>query len=234
MGSPGTPSGAVFDGEMPAAQMQDRLASLVAGIPGEIDPNNFHIINADFSNGLPPNLSTPKGQAEVEPYVNAADLIVIDNLATLSRHGKENESESWQPMQEWLLRLRRRGKLVLLVHHSGKAGAQRGTSSREDILDVVIRLDHPTDYEPSQGARFVVEFEKARGLFGPDADSFEASMVVKDGVARWTTRNVEDAVAAEIAALSTSGMSYRDIAARLGISKSAVGRALEGQKKQDT
>jgi putative DNA primase/helicase len=219
---------------MPAAQMQDRLTSLVAGIPAEIDPDYFHIINADLSNGLPPNLSTPKGQAEVEPFVNAADLIVIDNLATLSRHGKENESESWHPMQEWLLRLRRRRKSVLLVHHSGKAGAQRGTSSREDILDVVIKLDHPTDYEPAQGARFVVEFEKARGLFGPDADSFEATMAVKDGVARWSVRNVEDAQAGEIAELSASGMTYRDIAIKVGISKSAVGRVLDGQKKQNT
>ena len=34
--------------------------------------------------------------------------------------------------QEWLLRLRRRGVSVLIVHHAGKGGEQRGKSRRED------------------------------------------------------------------------------------------------------
>jgi hypothetical protein len=39
-------------------------------------------------------------------------------------------------MQEWLLSLRRKGKTVLIVHHTGKPNrdgqvSQRGTSKRE-------------------------------------------------------------------------------------------------------
>lgn len=213
-----------IDGEMPASQMQDRVRSLVAAAP-QFDLTYFSIINADLFDGLPPNLSTREGQSSVEPYVEAAELIVIDNLATLTRHGKENETESWAPMQNWLLSLRRRGKSVLLVHHSNKSGAQRGTSSREDILDVVISLSHPSDYEASQGARFIVEFEKARGIFGADADSFEAAMALKDGVAHWTRRPLEDAVSEEVANLRAEGKSFREIATELGISKSAAERA---------
>ena len=50
-------------------------------------------------------------------------------------------------MQAWLLRLRRQGVAVLLVHHAGRSGNPRGTSKREDVLDTVIQLKHPEDYD---------------------------------------------------------------------------------------
>jgi len=68
------------------------------------------------------------------------ELVILDNLATLCRVGKENESESWLPIQDWLLRLRRRGIAVIVIHHANKSGGQRGTSSREDVMDTVIAL----------------------------------------------------------------------------------------------
>jgi putative DNA primase/helicase len=216
-----------IDGEMPAAVVQDRLRSLSGGLT--VDPENFRIINAESSDDWIPNLSTPEGQRWIEPDTDAADLIIVDNLATLNRYGKENEAESWHPMQDWLLGLRRRGKSVLLVHHSNKGGMQRGTSSREDILDVVIGLAHPPDYEPRQGARFIVTYEKARGLYGDDASSFEVSLALRDNAASWNCRSLEDTVAADVAELKEAGKSFREIAAELGISKSAAQRAFQAK-----
>ena len=63
------------------------------------------------------------------------------------------------PMQNWLLKLRRQGIAVLLIHHAGTNGRQRRTSRREDALDTVIALRRPDDYSPEQGARFEVHFE---------------------------------------------------------------------------
>ena len=40
--------------------------------------------------------------------------------------GKENEVESRLPVQQWVLSLRRRGISVLLIHHAGRNGEQRG------------------------------------------------------------------------------------------------------------
>ena len=40
---------------------------------------------------------------------------------------------------------RRRGMAVLLIHHAGKSGDQRGTSAREDIMDTVISLRRPRE-----------------------------------------------------------------------------------------
>jgi hypothetical protein len=60
--------------------------------------------------------------------------------------GRENEAESWLPVQQWALSLRRRGISVLLDHHAGRNGEQRETSKREDVLDTMLTLRHPADY----------------------------------------------------------------------------------------
>ena len=98
---------------------------------------------------------------------------------------------------------------------------------REDILDVVVNLRRPQDYDPSQGARFEVHFEKARGLFGSPTEPLEAWLqTVRDGSQQWTIRTLEDAQAAEIRELSEQDKSVRQIAEELGMSKSAVQRVL--------
>lgn len=124
-----------LDGEMPARTMKDRLTAIAAGsgiAPPE--PGFLRLLTPDLQPGSMPNIATPEGQADLAPILEGVDLVVVDNIATLGRHGRENESESWTPVQGWLLCLRRAGKSVLLIHHSGKNGEQRGTSAREDIL----------------------------------------------------------------------------------------------------
>jgi putative DNA primase/helicase len=171
-----------------------------------------------------PDLTSEEGQAALAEHVEGADLIILDNLSTLCRAGKENEAESWLPMQEWMLRLRRAGKSVLLVHHAGKGGAQRGTSKREDILDTIISLRRPEDYQASQGARFEVQLEKARGISGEQAEPFEALLEVRDGGAFWTLRSLEDAELARVVALTEDGFKVRDIASELAMSTGKVSK----------
>ena len=84
-------------------------------------------------------------------------------------------------MQSWLLRLRRQGVSVLLIEHEGRSGNPRGTSKREDVLDTLINLKHPDDYQVEDGARFEVHLGKARGVFGEAAKPFEAKLEVRDG-----------------------------------------------------
>jgi putative DNA primase/helicase len=159
-------------------------------------------------------------------------LIVLDNLSSLCRSGRENEAESWLPVQDWALRQRRSGRSIVFVHHAGKGGAQRGTSRREDVLDTVISLRRPADYTPDQGARFEVHFEKARGLAGADAMPFEASCELRDGQTLWTTRTLADAEFARVVDLKQDGLSVRDIAAETGLSKSRVDRLVQRAKAE--
>jgi hypothetical protein len=82
------------------------------------------------------NLGSIEGQQALEPHLDGVDLLILDNLSTLMTTGSEGATDSWLPMQNWLLRLRRRGIAVLLIHHAGVNGKQRGTNRREDALDL--------------------------------------------------------------------------------------------------
>jgi putative DNA primase/helicase len=113
---------------------------------------------------------------------------------------------------------------VLFDHHAGKAGTQRGTSRREDILDTVLALRHPDDYNPADGARFEVHFEKARNIHGNDVEPFEVRMETRDGAAIWLMNNIENLTQVKASKLFSEGLSVRDVAKELNISKSKAAR----------
>ncbi|MEM9629477.1 MAG: AAA family ATPase [Pseudomonadota bacterium] len=214
-----------IDGEMPASAMQERIAMIAKGLGSRINPDNFRLITPDLQPDFCiPSLASPETQEELEPYLEGVDLIVIDNISTLCEHGRENEGESWKPIQGWALRQRRLGRSVLFVHHAGKGGQQRGTSKREDILDTVIVLRRPANYQMEEGARFEVHLEKARGITGDAASPFEAYLEVVDNAATWTLKKLENAHYDQVAELSELGLSVREIAEEIGIGKSTVHR----------
>jgi hypothetical protein len=224
------PGGVLFvDGEMPAGTLQERLAAIVAS--AEFAPAApLKLLTPDLQPagvGMP-DLATTEGQSAIDAHVgDDIALIVVDNLSALVRSGKENEGEGWQPVQTWALRHRAQGRSVLFVHHAGKAGQQRGTSRREDVLDTVIALRRPKDYTPEQGAAFEIHFEKARGVMGDDAAPIEARLSSDEhGRQSWTIRSLDDSTHDRVVDLARDGLSQADIAAELGIHKSNVSRHL--------
>ena len=186
--------------------LQERLAGIIEGVAEEASAANFQILAADYFDTGSTQPGHQEGQAAIEPLLEGVSLVIIDNVSTLATIGHDNEAESWTPVQEWLLQLRRRGISVLIVHHAGKGGQQRGTSRHEDVLDTVIALKRPSDYNPTEGARFVVELEKARGVFGEDAKAFEARLETTiNGGATWSTRDIADADYERVVALARRG-----------------------------
>jgi hypothetical protein len=217
------------DGELPGVTLQTRLAAIVKcpeQRPYSIGTlENLRFITPDMLAGPIPDLATRAGQLQIEALLEGTELLILDNLSALCRSGKENEGEGWLPMQEWALRLRQRGVSVLFKHHAGKSGAQRGTSRREDVLDLVIVLRHPSDYSQHEGLRCEVHFEKCRSLLGESARPFEIHLETDPtGVLVWTTRTVEDAIGVRAAELFADGLTVRDVAEELGISKSKAHR----------
>lgn len=215
-----------IDGELPAKTVQERIAMVLAGLD-DCEPmaNMLRVITPDFQSRPMPDLATVEGQRLVEPHLEGVDLVILDNLSALCRYGNENEGEGWLPVQEWALRLRRLGLSVFFNHHAGKNKAQRGTSRREDLLDTVITLKHPSDYDPSEGLRCEVHFEKTRAMLGEAAKPFEVQLQSgDDGRAVWTMRELEVAKAQQAAELFACKVTVRDVAEELGISKSAAGR----------
>jgi putative DNA primase/helicase len=209
------------DGEMPASDMQDRLRLVGSA------PDTLTFLLADMQGPGMPDLGTPEGQSVLERAwgEEPPELLVIDNLSSLVSSARDNDADGWSVMQHWLLRLRRRGVSVLLVHHAGKGGQQRGTSRREDVLDIVIALRRPSDYEPKHGARFEVHIEKARGLFGTVTDPFEARLQADVlGVPSWSWQPLQDAEFARAIGLFADGVSPGDVAEEMGISRATAYR----------
>ena len=160
----------LLDGEMPAATLQEMLRATVQASHCNLpDPRFFKIAAADLVRDGLPDLASPSAQQFYCDVVADADLVVVDNLSTLCRSLKENDADSWTPVQSWALGLRRSGKSGLFIHHGGKSGGQRGTSRKEDVLDTVIALRRPPDYLAEQGAQIEIHFEKSRGFHGPNA-----------------------------------------------------------------
>ena len=214
----------VVDGEMPAADLRQRLHTIVAGTGVTAAPGMLKLLAGDLREDGIGNLARPELQRSLERCLGGADLLILDNLASLIAGQHESDADSWTAMQQWLLRLRRRGVSVLIVHHAGKNGDQRGLSNREDLLDTSISLRRPSDYSPADGARFEVHVAKGRGLRGKPALPFEAMLETHAGRAVWTVKGVEDVEKARVKALLADGLSIREIAEETGIAKSTVHR----------
>ena len=216
----------LIDGEMPSELLQDRILTMRAGANHTLPAEDwFRIIAMDRQEmGVSLNLAHPDDQERIESYLEDAEFLILDNISTLVSGGRENDADSWDSMQPWLLKLRRRGVSVLLVAHAGRSEHPRGTSKREDVLDTVIQLKRPEDYAAEQGARFEVHITKGRSVFGPDAAPFEATLENVGGSDAWTWQGISNRRIDQVAALTGSGMSARAIEAETGISKSAVQR----------
>jgi putative DNA primase/helicase len=211
-----------IDGEMPLETIKQRLLS-IAKRNANYNPENLIIINPEVQEEGMPDLATKEGQTIINDYISEdTKLVVIDNLSTLCRTGRENESESWIIIQDWILSLRRRGIAVLMVHHAGKNGEQRGNSKKEDILDTVINLKKPQDYNQSEGARFEVVYEKSRNFTGDEAKSFEA-VLTENG---FEIKDLELGIEAKVLELHSMNISQREIAKELGVSLSKVNRII--------
>ncbi|MGY4396859.1 hypothetical protein ACVWZA_002044 [Sphingomonas sp. UYAg733] len=227
----------LLDGEMPAVALQERLARITENDQsGGMADGGLRVLASDLCPFGIPDLSTPVGQRQIEPVIRDAELIVVDNLSTICRSGRENEAESWASVQNWALAQRRAGRSVLFVHHAGKGGEQRGTSRREDVMDSVVRLSRPDDYLATDGARFVVTFTKNRGFTGADAAPFEAGF--SDN--QWTMRDIADIRGAdgnglqdEIIDLIGNGLSQRQVAAELGVSPGTVNRLVKKARREN-
>lgn len=214
-----------LDGEMPAADLQARL-SQIALVRGEVDPDYLTLLTPDLQPVGMPDLSRRDDQTWLQPTVEKADLIIVDNISTLCRSGgSENDAESWDVTQEWALRQKANGKTILFIHHAGKGGNQRGTSKREDILDTVIALRRPDDYDTRQGARVEVHFEKARGFSGDEASPFEARLNTEGGY-RWQWQARQAGLDEQVLLLQQQGLKQGAIAGMLGKDKSTISRAV--------
>ena len=208
------------DGEMAAVDLQARLrrfGSAPAGL-------NFLIADLNTRSGMADLATTGDQNALLRAWGHRPDLVVLDNLSSLMGV-RRNNPDRWGEVQHWLMILRRHGIAVLMLHHANKDGEQRGTSQREDALDVVISMQRPADYTPQEGARFELHFEKARGLRGPDVEPIEVRLEADAaGAPRWNWQPLEQTVFERAVTLLRLGLKPVQVGRELGFAQARIYR----------
>jgi AAA domain len=213
------------DGEMVATDMQRRLAELVKPIDEVIDHvwRPFDLVTPDLQEGGVLKIDTSHGRAEILRLVDEGKsaLVILDNLSCLTNPEDDNSASSWSMVQELLLALRRRGVAVLVGHHSGKSGEQRGTSRRADILDIVLKLTSVSEADADGRTRLTVEFEKGRGLTAEQKQPFIACLEEHpSGGLAWSRGAAVVPVVDRVRQMLADGMSPGEIAAEARVNRS--------------
>lgn len=215
------------DGELPIEILRERLATALLTVGGEPD-GRLRLLPVELQDNGIRSLATPEGQHAIEDALGDAQLLIVDSISTLCYGGEENSAEGWQIVQDWLVSLRRRRVTVVLVHHTGVSGRQRGTTKRLDILDGAISLTRPEGYEQATGARFVLTFEKCRNLTGRAVVPLEVSLVTNQaGRPEWTWRTAEGVLEQQVRDLALDDFSVSTIARELGKNKGTVSKILK-------
>jgi putative DNA primase/helicase len=174
------------DGEMPLADLQSRSSAILHGER----PETLRLLPSEtlYLKGQPLTINNPKQQErfekmldELESQGQMPEVIIFDNLSSLTAGMDENSNSDLDDFLLWLLKLRHRGLAVILVHHAGKNGDQRGASRREDLLDTSIMLREPKNDEFTlrQGACFEISFTKTRGK-RPQPDVIEVELATDE------------------------------------------------------
>jgi AAA domain-containing protein/CHC2-type zinc finger protein len=148
------------DGEMPADLMRSRCQGLEA-INDHLQFLNHEILFDRTGKAL--NITNPEVQEAITKrcLTSGVKVVIVDNLSTLATGMKENEADSWELVNNWLLDLRRRKIAVVIVHHAGRSGEMRGTSKREDNVFWIVALDDVKGRaDDKRGARFISRFTK--------------------------------------------------------------------------
>lgn len=218
-----------LDGEMAAQDPRNRLRSLN---PYSERKSPLYVYSDAYANtlGIPrANLLNEVWRSTIKGILadKGIKLWIVDNIASLARGIDENSKQDWDPINGWLVDLRFAGITTILLHHTNKEGGQRGTSAREDNLDLSLILKQPPNYVPENGADFVLTFSKSRVSFDDLPYLQDTRFQLQrdeSGKLTWTWGSVKAENKREVLRMLDEGARYDEITSSLGISKGYVSR----------
>src|SRR5205823_1445415 len=147
-----------IEGEMAPAETQRRLALFGR------HPPTLEVLLPALDRGPPFDLRRIETQQRLMENWDCPELVVVDDPNSLT--GRSGGDDGWPAVESFLRVQRRYGRAVVMVHHANRKGLPRGSSRREDLLDLVVGLRRPADWHASHGARFELHFEKTRAIHG--------------------------------------------------------------------
>ena len=103
-----------------------------------------------------------------------SDIVVIDSARSsmLSTGFKENDAESWSPLNDFMMKVRNMGKSVVYIHHDSKAGNYSGSTASITNIDIEIHIKKKSKDKTSE-----IEMD------------FNIARLTKNGVPRYTLLN---------------------------------------------
>ncbi len=215
-----------LDGEMAAVEIRQRIEAF--GPP----PPSLEFMLADLnSDGPLLDLAHCESQRRLMRDWGDPELVVLDNLASLAGL-RRGDPDRWHELQRFLVLQRQLGRAVLLVHHANKKGMQRGSSRREDVLDLVMAMRRPAGWTPADGSRFEIHFEKARSLHGAALAPIAARLEQAAGRIGWTWGAAGDPVLERAVALLARGASVARMGGELGLSRTVAYRLRDRARRQ--
>ena len=217
----------LLDGEMDLHSMQSRIRTIQASLNVELT-DNLKIMSPELFAGVMPKLTTPEGQKEIDKALGDDwDVLIIDNYSSFSS-GRE-DAEAWAPWLPWLLCHKRAGRTVIIVHHTGKNGTQRGASNHEDQMDFVMSLRPPKIPSADEALEFVISWTKSRHLPPSHTKPFQVALrKTEAGRFSWTKSDEVDAnpELAEVKRMLAEGKNMTQIASAMNRNKSTISRWL--------
>jgi putative DNA primase/helicase len=170
-------------------------------------------------------------------------VLFIDNISTLAGAAMGKDPTSWQVMDRWFNTLGRQGITVIFVHHAGKDGRQRGSSSKENNAHCVVKLEkRPSD--PSSVLSLNMTITKNRHGAERDFQPFHLRMAHPDQPGeRWSTspipivssskgkssENDDALILDEALKLYELGYTDKQVAEELGLSRSSLLRKFKNR-----
>lgn len=226
-----------LDGEMAVGDIKSRLKAL------NLDENRVNPLYL-YSDAYANHLGLSRANLVAESWrstmkrilvTRGVKVFIVDNIASLASGLDENAKRDWDPINSWLIDLRFNGVTSILLHHTAKDGGQRGTSAREDNIDLSIILKHPRDYVPENGADFVLTFSKTRLPWDDLKHVQDIRFTLKQdetGRAVWSWGFMKAEIRQEVVRMLQEGIPNKEIAEQLGITPGRVSQ-IKGQIKQE-
>jgi len=214
------------DGELPGELLQKRLRML--GPPND----NLRVLSHsqfEMRSEAMPDIGEEVGRDFLDRVIEqyGIDLVILDSVSTLVRSGMDNDVESWRAVQAWSLKHRARGRAVIYLHHHGRSGNPRGSSSREIVLDTRLKLTRDAELSTERETAVKIEFVKAREFYGADTEPVLAFLQTEDGTVHWRRESVRDNTRDRVDELIKQGWKQTDIAKEMGLSKGRISQIVK-------
>ena len=226
-----------IEGELPGADVQDRINGMIDKIKRKCDPDMFW--TATMQQQLKKNpggfvpINTPQGLINIENTLLAIKartgqmpVVFIDNISCLANGMKENEADEWSPIINKFVKWKNMGSTIFYFHHLNKSGASSGSTMQDRTIDMVIRMSKPDHKQKiktfdEQGVQAIVDFPKWR--LHDNSKYAEPHMLICENW-NWQKLPILSSEEMEIIRMHNDNSTLQDISEELGKNYKTISR----------